>query len=157
METLNFFSHETHVSLALPIGWEELKEEKANVIYYYEVFEEGDESYELNPRFMIQLFPMPNTDASNLERASKSNFEVEHVQLEKLTHQNTTVDGYPGVVDVFTYQDQTYDTKMLQFQTFVLVDNVLFSFTGLSPDEYRADIVPMFEDAVNSVRFIFEF
>lgn len=158
MEKLHFFSHESRVSLELPIGWEELSEENHQVVYYYEDFEEDDseKSWINDPRFMIKLFPSPSTDIENLERASTSSFKVEHEQLEKFNHTELKVDGYPGILDIFSYKDSESRKLVSQFQLFVLIDNVIFSFTGLMLKKFQDRLIPVFNNAIQSVRFIFE-
>ena len=158
MENLHFFSHESRVSLELPIGWEELSEENHQVVYCYEDFEEdnSEKSWINDPRLMIKLFPSPTTNIDNLEQAAASSFKVEHEQLEKLKHTELKVDGYPGILDIFSYKDSESGKPLTQFQVFILIDNVIFSFTGLMLKKFQEELIPTFNDAIKSVRFIFE-
>ena len=158
MEFLHFFSHESRVSLELPVGWEELKEEKHQVIYYYESFTEDEDSrsWITNPRLMIKLFPSPSDDLQNLEKASQSNFQQSHSELDKLEHNSQTIDGHPGVLDLFRYRDIESGELVIQLQVFVLISDVLFSFTGLMTQNYEDEIIPVLKTAISSVRFIFE-
>lgn len=158
MECLHFFSHESRVSLELPIGWEELAEEKHQVIYYYEssLEDDGSRSWIANPRLMIKLFPSSSDDLQNLEKASQSSFQQSHAELEKLEHNSQTVDGQPGVSDLFRYRDRESSELVTQLQVFVLISDVLFSFTGLMTQDYEDEIIPVLKAAISSVRFIFE-
>lgn len=159
MESNNhFFSHKTHVSLALPFGWEEPDEgtyvfELADVLDEEELLNaEGSRLF--NPRWMIELFPLPNTDSRNLQEASKALLSKSREDFRTLRHVELLVDGYPAVCDEFSYRDADYKGHLIHHQAFVLVDNVLFSFTGILPMELQEDFTSAFDDALQSVRFI---
>ena len=158
METLHFFSHESRVSLELPVGWEELSEAEHQVIYSYEIADEGEEagSWLSNPRFMIKLFPARSREVEALERASASHLKANSEQLHQIRHDKAEVDGHSGILDIFTCKDAESGQMVTQLQAFVLIDNVLFSFTGITQKEHQDAFIPTFEDALRSARFIFE-
>ena len=156
-DVLHFFSHQTHVSLELPVGWEELSEDQHRATYYYEIFDEDEDEAQqaLNPRFLVSLFPAGGTEVERLNQASQAMLAEQKQQFSHLSHADVEIDGYPAVTDVFSYFFDELDTQLVQNQTFVLVDDVLFSFTGNAPDEYQEAFLKMNDDALSAARFIF--
>ncbi|MDV3350211.1 hypothetical protein D0962_27640 [Leptolyngbyaceae cyanobacterium CCMR0082] len=156
-DVLHFFSHQTHVSLELPVGWEEFSEDAHNVVYYYEIYDEDEDEddFSKNPRLIIQLFPSPSTNIDNLRQASESVVTVPRKNFELISHQEEIIDQYPGLTDVFRYFDEDFGALAVRYQSFILVDNVLFSFAGACLAQHEDELLPMFRNALESIRFIF--
>ncbi len=159
----HFFSNKTHVSLELPFGWE-LQEEIKNSATYTLEFDEDLEEDELknadglrffNPIWSIDLFAMSNSDSSNIEKAAQAVLEKQLEAQQLLTKRYDFIDQHPSITIVLKYKDPDYGGLVGRHQSFVLVDDVLYSFNGCMPLELFEEGGVLFEDALKSVRFIF--
>lgn len=159
----HFFSSETHVSFEMPFGWE-LHEEKKNAATYAFEFDEDFEEDELknadgirffNPIWSIDLFAMPNTDAGNIEKAAKAVLDKQMESQKLLSKRYDVIDQHPSTTIILQYKDPDYGGLVVRHQSFVQVDDVLYSFNGLMPFELFGEGGSMFDEALKSVRFIF--
>jgi hypothetical protein len=159
----HFFSHETHVSFELPFGWEVREEKDNSLICEFELDQDMEEE-ELknaeggrffNPLYSIDLFAMPNTDPGQLEKAAKAVFDQKMEGQQLLAKRNDIIDQHPSNTIILKHKDNDYGSFVVRHQSFVLVDDVLYSFNGYMPSELYEEGGEMFDKALKSVRFIF--
>lgn len=158
----HFFSYRTHVSAVLPVGWEEFEEGEKSVTYIFDLADVLDEDELINeeggklfnPKWIIELFAIPDSSLKYLEDVSKALLMKPRQDFNPIRHESIEVDGCPGICDEFLYREPDYKGQLIQHQSFVLVDNVLFSFSGVIPKELKEEFASAFDDALQSVRFI---
>jgi hypothetical protein len=155
MQKIDFYSKVVRVSLQLPVGWEEFRESDNNVTYLYET-EENQKDYSRNPRIIIAIFPVAKPDESILDISSSSLLSTPKNMMKKTGHKRIEVDECPGIEDIFTYHDPSQGGEVYHHNVFVLIDNVLYSFSMLCPLSREDEFSTVFAEAIDSVRFIFD-
>jgi len=158
---LDFFSHESKVSLQLPVGWEEMEEGKEYVIYYESLADDDDED-NLNPlksshdpKLIIKTFALPSADLNAYRELSAQIISQQNQRQEILYQTTNKVDGFDASIDLFTYWDEKEQCTVLQYQVFVqIAEQIICSITGMIEDSAKNEYLPIFEQAVESIRFI---
>lgn len=155
-EVLHFFSLETKVSLELPVGWEDQEEDGGLAIYYYEMNDDEEESNfdKCNPRLIIKTFAIPTNTPDALKNIADSTVQAYQIQRQILERSVTEVDSYPAIVNIFTYQDDEMSCTFIQYQVFVQISQIICSISGVVELQYQQEFLPVFEQAVKSIRFI---
>lgn len=159
-ELIHFFSAETKVSLELPIGWEEADTDAGTAIYTYDLDDEADEADEevsavaLSPKYIVRIIGLPSAHPNAYQRLAQTLREQPRAGQEGLTHSEIEVDGQPAVLDVWVYDDAEAQRRVVHYQVFVQIDQIVCSLTGIAEDAQRARWLPDFEIATQSVRFI---
>lgn len=152
----HFFSYETKVSLELPLGWEELREEKGLVIYMHELDDGVEESKgeKLNPIITITTFSISTNELGAFKKISSQVLNVPQKAQQILQKKITEIDGYPASVDFFSYEDDDMGGKVVQYQVFVQIDFLICSITGIADLASKEEYFSIFEEAAQSIRFI---
>ncbi|MFZ4730744.1 MAG: hypothetical protein ACOYMQ_19050 [Pseudanabaena sp.] len=164
LPVLDFFSRESKVSLQLPVGWEEMEEGNGYVIYYEslddedEFFEESDNPVETphDPKFIIKTFALPAADALAYRKLSEQVLIGQKRQQQEIISQGfIEVDGFEASLSLFKYWDEDEDCKIFQYQIFAqIAEQIVCSITGITEDSLKDTYLSIFEEAVNSIRFI---
>ena len=161
---LDFFSRESKVSLQLPVGWEEMEEGNGYVIYY-ESLDDGDNFVEESdnpiesqhdPKFIIKTCAMPAADAlAYRELSEQVLLGQKRKQQEIISQRLIEVDGFEASTALFKYWDEEEDWQIFQYQTFVqIAEQVVCSITGITEESFKDEYISVFEEALNSIRFI---
>lgn len=145
------------------MGWEESSESDTSVTYAYsldEVQDTGDftrSSFEQNsdPILAVQIFALPCPDYSASEKAATVFQNQRQRQITLIQRYTKHIDGYNAVAMIFTARDTDYPGESYQHHCFVTVDNVLLSFSAACPASIQSLFAPVFDEALDSIRFIF--
>ncbi len=145
----HWFSHKTRVSIELPIGWEQDEEDERLVIY-----RDTSAAHEWPPTLLIRVIHIPfAADEPHLELARQI-VDVSRPNKQILSHSKMDVDGFDGVVDVLSYDEEQVGHTVIHYQVFVNVPPLIYSFSGMAQREHAQSCLPVFRAAVQSVRFI---
>ncbi len=162
---LDFFSRESKVSLQLPVGWEEMEEGNGYVIYYESLDDDEDDFVEESdnpvesqhdPKFIIKTFAIPAADALAYRKLSEQVLLGQKRSKQEIISQSLIeVDGFEASLALFKYWDEDEDCQVFQYQIFVqIAEQVVCSITGITEDSLKDEYISVFEEAVNSIRFI---
>jgi hypothetical protein len=162
-DKIHFFSHKTHTSLELPVGWEESSESETSVTYAYSLDEAQDtvdftrspSGQNPDPILAVQIFALPHPDHSASEKAATAFLNQRQSLITLIQRDTKHIDGYNAVSMIFTALDADYPGESYQHHCFVTVDNVLFSFSAACPASIQSLFAPVFDEALDSIRFIF--
>ena len=151
LEILHFYNKNTTISFLLPIGWEEYSDFKNTVVYMDEI-DEDNENKTLDPKIAISLFPIKDKN-ENLLHESMESLKNEYKIIENLNSSYDKIDGQKSLIDDFIFHD---NIEFYQKQVFLIIDDVLFSISMISPAQEKEDYKLIFQNAVDSIRFILE-
>lgn len=153
---LHFFSYETKVSLELPVGWEELEEDIGLAIYGDELDDEAEEVEigKLDPKLTLKTFAISTSEPEAFKKIADQTLNVPKKNQQVLQRKIREVDSYPASVDLFTYEDEEIGGAIAQYQVFVQIADVICSITGIVDLQDQEEYFPVFEEAVQSIRFI---
>ncbi len=152
---VHHFSYTTRVSLELPPGWLGDEAAERQVIYADAGVDPvgGDAAFQ--PKLVVQVAEAPLPDPEAYRVLSRELLASPLEELEPVAHEDVTVDGVDGVLDVFRYRDPGGDARVTQLQVFTQLGEVGFSFSGVVEAQHEEAYLPVFRAAIASVRFIF--
>lgn len=151
---VHFFSHETKVSLELPIEWEEEEENEGMATYAYGVDEDEEPEYEYPPRLMVKTIGIPSGQPDAYRKLAQQMIDMPARDKKIVSRDTQEIDGHEGTVDVFSYYLDDAGGLVTQYQVFVQISNVIFSITGMVEDKHGEELLPVFGAAAKSIRFI---
>ena len=165
VQVLDFFSHESKVSLQLPVGWEEMEEGDGYVIYYESLDDDDDSSEDSDnsdqakpshdPKLIIKTFGLPAAEPLAYRQLSAQILNQPRQRQEILSQTIGEVDGFEATIDLFTYFDEPEACTITQYQVLVqIAEQIVCSITGMTEDSLKEKYLPVFEQAVQSIRFI---
>ena len=152
--TIHLYSSRTRVSLEMPPGWQEADDGDRQVIYAPEEAFADDPGTRVPPKFVVKVVDVLLADQTSYLQLAQQLLDTPMQDLERISHETIEVDSFDGVLDVFTYHEPEADGPVTQLQVFVQVGQVVFSMTGLVDPATRDAYLPVFRQAVESVRFI---
>lgn len=160
---IHFFSRVTHVSLELPVMWEEAAETEMSVIYTlrledlpeYEGYTISSVNRPRDPIFAIQLIALKNPEAGELTKIADAFLHQKQEQLSVINRYTQLVDGYDAVVITFNSDNQGQTGRNYELQSFIIIDDVLFSISAVAPELMQPVFTKDFDNALRSIRFIF--
>lgn len=152
----HWYSAQTGVSLELPSGWTQLSETPGAAAYSHPTpSQQLPEPYA--PRFIIKTFAITASAAAGPSEAYRVLSQNTHAAAppESVVQspQEMQVDGQPGSRLVLHRFDAT-GRKLLHYQIFVQLHQHLCSITGIGEAGHEALLLPLFDAAATSVRFI---
>jgi hypothetical protein len=153
-DAIHFYSHRTRVSLELPVGWQEQETGERYAIYALGGDRAQQRGLEHPPKFVVKVVDVPVPTPDAYRELAQNLVSLPAQNLEIIFHSDRKVDGFDGVVDVFTYYEEAVDSLVTQYQVFAQVGQVVFSLTGMVQETHKAAYLDVFEAAVGSVRFM---
>lgn len=147
---IHFFSWATLISLELPVGFEELGEdEDTNSAMYADDLDDDDP---LGGRVMAKASAVPvgDDDAFRKLAAESAGLPGRSVSAKD----ELEIDGLPAVQQVLRYHQDDIEVDVVRHETWAQAGNVVFSITGLAPDDRADEYLPAFEHASKTARFI---
>ncbi len=144
---IHFFSPYTRISLELPVGFEEQQEdeEHRSVIYADDL----DDDDPVGARVLAHTFAAERDSLVSLAEASAA---LPGRQVE--SRQQCTIESYPAMRQLLSYRDTDLELDVLRHETWIQVDEVVFSMIFVTPalrvDQYR----PAWEHATETLRLI---
>lgn len=160
---IHFFSHVTHVSLELPVMWEEAAETERSVIYTLSLEDlpeyEGHAIPSVNrpqdPIFAIQLIALKNPEAGELANIADAFLHQKRERISVINRDTQPVDGYDAIVITFNSDNPGQSGRNYELQSFIIIDDVLFSISAVAPEFMQPVFAKDFDNALRSIRFIF--
>lgn len=147
----HFFNPQTRTSLELPLGWAEEETGERFVIYTSPL---AGEPAAPEPKLVIKVVTTAAGQPHAYRELAQQVLALSQQDFHLLAHQELSVDGFPGVADLFTYYEAQLECPVVQYQAFVQIDTIIFSITGIAAATQQAQYIPVFETALQSVRFI---
>jgi hypothetical protein len=151
-ELIHFFSWATRVSIELPVGFEEyLEDAETNSAIYADDLD--DEDGELpGCRVMTKMTAVAVDSAGAYRELAAASARIGERSIE--SREECTVDGAPGLRQILVYRDEEAELDVIRHETFVQVENVIFSITGIAPAARREEYLPALDHASRTARFI---
>jgi len=150
----HWFSYQTRVSLELPPGWKENVVGARHVVYGLVAPETEEPDLVVPPVFIVRVVEGLLDHPESYLELSRELLASEWTELEPEAHETIRVDDFDGVLDVFSYREDEVDARVTQLQVFVQLGQLCFGLTGVVGTEAREKYLPVFQDAVRSVRII---
>ena len=148
-DVIHFFSDETRVSLELPDGW---KLDETDV--RFAMYRAAQDAFGQAPTLIVRVVDIQTTDPGAYKKLARQMLELPRKEMRVISRSAVTVDGFAGTVDVFSHYQDVVAQRVTQYQVFVQVERVIFSITGIVAQESQKAYLPVFEAAVQSIRFI---
>lgn len=147
---IHFFSWATKVSLELPVGFEEaVEDESTNSAVYADDLDEDDP---LGGRVMTKATAVPQGADDAYQRLADESAGMEGRTVSSRTE--TEIDHLPAVQQVLRYHQDDVETDVVRHETWAQVGDVVFSITGLAPEDRAGEYLAGFEHASGTARFI---
>ncbi|MFN5365112.1 MAG: hypothetical protein ACK5CH_06830 [Bacteroidota bacterium] len=160
---IHFFSYVSHVSLELPVIWQESTETETSVIYTFSLENLPEyEGYTIpsvnkprDPIFAIQLIALKNPEAGELANIADAFLHQKRERISVINRNTQLVDGYDAIVISFNSDNQEQTGRNYELQSFIIIDDVLFSISAVAPEFMQPVFAKDFDNALKSIRFIF--
>jgi hypothetical protein len=153
-QAIHFYSAQTKISLELPLGWQEQEIGDHYAIYALEDERARQEGLAHPPKFVVKVVEVLVQAPDAYKTLACELISLPAQNLEIISHGDREVDGFDGVVDVFSYYEESVDSLVTQYQVFAQVGQVVFSLTGVVQETHKGSYLDVFEAAAESVRFI---
>ncbi|MFP4408246.1 MAG: hypothetical protein ACLFPW_06980 [Spirochaetaceae bacterium] len=150
LDRIHFFSWVTRVSIELPVGFEEQREDPDNNAAIYADDLEDDE--EPGARVMTKMSAVPSTVTDAYRSIAAASVEAGSRTVEN--REECSVDGVPGIRQVFSYHDEEAGVRVLRHETYAQVGTAVFSITCLAPARKNAEYAAAFDHASRSARIV---
>jgi hypothetical protein len=144
----HYFSYDTCISLILPESWVEVQREGCAAFYADQAEPEHP------PHLAIKIWQLNEIEADSYKKAalnSIDNSEIKyfHSQLEELT-----VDRFPAILHFCSWFTPEREQEIVQYQVVIQVNNLIYCITCSVSGVLAPKYLPIFEHAIDSVRFI---
>jgi hypothetical protein len=157
-EYIHQYSNITRISIELPLSFEEQQEdpEQASVIYADDL-DEGDKP---GARVLVKATALgagghatigsgaegPDTPAPAALSMAEAAAAIPGREL--VSRQDVRVEGFPAIRQILHYEGYT------SHETYLVLENVLFSITAVAPEKRAEEYLPAFDHAAATARLI---
>ena len=149
----HFFSYETKVSLELPVEWEEEEVGQDTVTYAFGL-DEDEPEFEHPPKLIVKAIAVPMGESDAYKQLAQQMVDIPRQDVQVISRRAELIDDVPAVVDVLSYYEDEVGSRLTQYQALAQIENVVFSVTGIVEESRMDEVLPVFEGAVKSIRFI---
>ena len=147
---LHFFSWHTKVSLELPVGFEEAaQDETSNSAMYADDLDDDDP---LGGRVMTKATAVPVGSDDAFRRLAAESAKMPGRTVSSETE--LEIDHFPAVQQVLRYHQDDVEVDVVRHETWAQAGNVVFSITGLAPEDRAGEYLAAFEHASGTARII---
>ncbi|MCT7983110.1 hypothetical protein NG796_07375 [Laspinema sp. A4] len=145
-----YYSAEMGVSLELPEDWHEGESNRERVSY--SCTSEGP----YHPQLLIQRVPLSVWErvSDGCDRLAEELLQLYPPPLEIRDRYPLTVDNFPARVDIFSFYDPEFNRQVTHYQACIQLPDALYSAIGIVERQFAESLLPVFEQAVGSIRFI---
>jgi hypothetical protein len=149
-ERIHHFSWNSHVSLELPIGFEEASDDPdTNSAIYGDDLDEDDEP---GGRVMATATGVPVGDDDAYRRLADESAGTAGRRME--WREEVVIDHVPGVKQLLTYTQEDIELDLVRLEAFVQAGNIVFSIVCLTPGNRGDTYLPAFQHAIDTARFV---
>lgn len=146
----HYYSKEIGVSLELPEDWHEGENNGERVSYG--CASEG----QYHPQLLIQRVPLSAVEqvSDGCDRLAEELLQLYPPPREMGDRHSLTVDNFPARVDIFSFYDPEFNIQVTHYQVCIQLPDALCSVIGIVDKPSAESWLPVFEQAVQSIRFI---
>jgi len=144
----HFFSYETKVSLELPSGWTLESESEKTAVYTVDVGESPP------PKFLVKTIGLPQSQSGSYQELAQALLSIPRIDFVLRAQNLSEVDNQHASIHIFSYFEPEIGQRLLQYQVIVHAERVIFSLTGVGREAQAENLLPIFETAIQSVRFV---
>jgi hypothetical protein len=149
-EHIHHFSWNSHISLELPIGFEEASDDPdTNTAIYGDDLDDDDLP---GGRVMAKATGVPVGDDDAFRRLADESADIEGRRME--WREEVVISHSVGLKQLLTYTQEDIDLDLVRLEAFVQAGNIVFSIVCLTPGNLGETYLPAFHHAIDTARFV---
>lgn len=149
-DLIHFSSWTTRVSLELPVGFEEMKDDPDLRVVLYA--DEREEEELQGARVVVKTVAVAASQEDAWRKVASVHLAAAGSRLEH--HEERLIDGHPAAVILYWQDNRKLDSQLLRHETVIQAGDVLFTISAACPTTEAGTYLAAFEHASRTARLL---